>query len=371
MNPGQVISAAGHATLIGWMVLGGIFRTEALPIEATEVSVISGEAFAALMAAQNAPNSVTEVAQPAQPDVATEAVDVPQPETTPEQGAPQTTEAPAIDNAPDVTELTPPPDAEVSDEAPVLLRPQLESAVEAPQVSDRPIPRPSEKIAPEVVAPPEPDVVPDLVEQQAIEQAETGENIAEPQDATAPEEAADEIVTEAETPAAAPETSLRPPPRRPTRPAVQAAEAETSAEPKPAAEPADASSAVNDALAEALGQVSEAPSAPSGLPLSFGEKDALRVAVQACWNTNALSSAALATTVVVAVSLTQNGKPVLSSIRQVGSEGGDASSVEKAFGAARRAIIICGARGFQLPSDKYEQWKDIEMTFNPERMRIK
>ncbi len=67
MNTGQVISAAGHATLIGWMVFGGIFRTEQLPIEATEVSVISGEAFAALMAAQDSPTSQSEVAQPAQP----------------------------------------------------------------------------------------------------------------------------------------------------------------------------------------------------------------------------------------------------------------------------------------------------------------
>ena len=39
--------------------------------------------------------------------------------------------------------------------------------------------------------------------------------------------------------------------------------------------------------------------------------------------------------------------------------------------AARRAIIRCGARGFELPPEKYEQWRDIEMTFDPERMRIK
>ena len=69
MNIGQVISAAGHATLIGWMVFGGIFRTEQLPIEATEVSVISGEAFAALMAAQDSPTSQSEITQPAQPVV--------------------------------------------------------------------------------------------------------------------------------------------------------------------------------------------------------------------------------------------------------------------------------------------------------------
>ena len=186
-------------------------------------------------------------------------------------------------------------------------------------------------------------------------------------------------MTEAEQPSAAPDASLRPPARRPTRPAVQAAQAEepteesapAQAEQAAQSEPADTSDAVADALAEALGEASETPSAPAGPPLSAGEKDALRVAVQSCWNVGSLSSLALETTVIVAVSLTQDGKPVTSSIRQIGSEGGTAASVKQAFETARRAIIRCGVRGFELPSDKYEQWKDIEMTFNPERMRIK
>ncbi len=370
MNTGQVISAAGHATLIGWMMFGGVFRSETLPIEATEVLVISGEAFAALVAAQNAPSSTIEVAQPVQPEIETEAVDVPQPDTTPVQETPDVAAAPAADDVPDVSDLAPLPDAEVSDEAPVLSAPEPEVDVDVPDISERPVPRPSIRIAPEPVAVPEPDARPDPVEQPAVVQAETGETVAEPQDATAPEEAADEIVTEAEKPTAAPETSVRPPPRRPTRPAVQAAETSTST-PTPQAEPADTSSALNDALAEALGQATETPSAPSGPPLTSGEKDALRVAVQQCWNVGSLSSVALETTVVVAVSLSQDGKPVTSSIRQIGSEGGTAASVKQAFETARRAIIRCGARSFQLPGDKYEQWKDIEMTFNPERMRIK
>ena len=39
--------------------------------------------------------------------------------------------------------------------------------------------------------------------------------------------------------------------------------------------------------------------------------------------------------------------------------------------AARRAIIRCSRDGYQLPPDKYAHWRDIEMTFNPERMRLK
>lgn len=371
MNTGQVISATGHAALIGWMVLGGVFRAEQLPIKATEVSVISGEAFAAMIAAQDAPTSLTEIAQPTQPDVETDAVDVPQPDNTPEQETPVAAPAPTADTTPDVAALAPLPDAEVSDEAPVLPTPEPDVAIVAPETADRPVPRPSDRIAPEPVVVPEPEALPDPVEQDAVVQAETGEAVAEPQDATAPEEAATEIVTEAEKPAGAPETSVRPPARRPTRPVVQATETETPTEPTTASEPVDTTSAVNDALAEALGQADETPNTPSGPPLSAGEKDALRVAVQQCWNVGSLSSAALETTVVVAVSLAQDGKPVGSSIRQIGSEGGTTTSVKQAFETARRAIIRCGAKGFQLPSDKYEQWKDIEMTFNPERMRIK
>ena len=369
MNTGQVISAAGHATLIGWMVFGG-FRAEQLPIEATEVSVISGEDFAALMAAQDSPTSQSEVAQLAQPVAGNEVVDVPAPETTPEQGTPESAPAPSADDVPDVSELTSLPDAEVSYAAPVLPSPEPEVAGEVPETSETPVPQASVRVAPESVTAPDPEARPDPVEQEAVQQAETGETVAEPQEATAPEEAATEIVTEAEQPAAAPETSLRPPPRRPTRPAVQAAEtSEPAAE--LVAQEQSGSSAVGDALAEALGQAAETPSLPSGPPLSVGEKDALRVAVQACWNVGSLSSLALETIVVVAVSMTQDGKPVVSSIRQVGSEGGTSASVKQAFETARRAIIRCGARGFQLPSDKYDQWKDIEMTFNPERMRIK
>ena len=43
----------------------------------------------------------------------------------------------------------------------------------------------------------------------------------------------------------------------------------------------------------------------------------------------------------------------------------------QAFEAARRAIIRCGSRGFPLPAEKYDQWREVEMVFNPEGMRMK
>jgi hypothetical protein len=105
--------------------------------------------------------------------------------------------------------------------------------------------------------------------------------------------------------------------------------------------------------------------------MTDGEKDALRVAVQACWNVGSLSSDALLTTVTVAVTVAQDGIPDVASIEMISFEGGTEASARQAYEAARRAIIRCGATGFQLPPDKYEQWRNIEMEFNPERMRIK
>jgi hypothetical protein len=55
----------------------------------------------------------------------------------------------------------------------------------------------------------------------------------------------------------------------------------------------------------------------------------------------------------------------------LGFEGGSEAGARQAFEAARRAIIRCGATGFPLPPEKYDQWRSIEMVFNPERMRIK
>ena len=39
--------------------------------------------------------------------------------------------------------------------------------------------------------------------------------------------------------------------------------------------------------------------------------------------------------------------------------------------AARRAILRCQSGGYQLPADKYEQWKDVVITFDPSGMRLR
>lgn len=372
MHTGHYISGAGHVVLIGWLIFGDVFAAEPLPFEATSVSVISGAEFAAMMAAGQAPQSTTEVAQPSSPEVTPDAPEIAAAEDpATEQTPPEQAETPSAEAAPDVSQLAP-PQADVSDEAPVLPEPPADVAVLVPEISDTPVPQASERVAPEAVAQPDPEALPDPVEQEAVAPNAVGETPREPSEATAPEAASTEIVTEAEEPSSRITTSLRPP-ARPPAPVQTAQPVETAeTEPDPAAPSApDTEDAVAAALAEALATESSAPPVPQGPPLSVGEKESLRVAVSSCWNVGSLSTDALGTTVVVSVAMTQDGKPVTSSIRMASSSGGSEQAARQAFEAARRAIIRCGAKGFELPVEKYSQWQDIEMTFNPERMRIK
>lgn len=365
MNTGQYISGAGHLGLIGWALLGGVFSSEPLPFEVTEVTAISAEDYAALVAPQVSPNATSEVVTPEAPDPEIDTPDVAAtPDVAPDQAQPDVAAPSTADATPDVAELTPLPEAEVSDAPPELQPPAEDVAVLVPDTALRPQPRPAERIAPDPVAQPEPDVRIDDVAQPETAPDEAAETPREETEEAAPEEATTEIVTEAEKAAnAAPSSSIRPK----TRP-----QRSTPAEEPSQSAQSDTNSAVNDALAEALGNAGgEVQTAPSGPPLTRGEKDALRVAVEKCWNVGSLSSEALRTTVVVGVQMSEDGKPNIGTIRMISAEGGSGSAAKQAFEAARRAIIRCGASGYNLPRDKFDRWRDIEMTFNPEKMRIK
>ncbi len=362
--------------MLAWLAFGDVFSAEPLPFEATDVSVVTGAEYAALMAASQPPQSVTEVAQPASPEVAPDAPDM-QSQSDPltEIETPDAAVTPEAEAPPDVSQITPlPPPADISDQAPVLDAPPSEIAVEVPEVSDRPVPEAVERVAPEAVAQPDPEALPVPVEQEVVAPDASGETVQEPAQATAPEAAATEIVTEAEKPAAAPERSIRPPARRPEAP-VRTAQPAPQPDPTPSETPPapapSTSDAVNSALAEALSGSAQNAPVPQGPPLSAGEKESLRVAVSSCWNVGSLSTDALGVTVVVTVQMSQDGKPVVPSIRMASYSGGSESAARQAFEAARRAIVRCGARGYDLPVEKYGQWRDIEMTFNPERMRVK
>ncbi|MEI4197838.1 energy transducer TonB [Roseovarius sp. E0-M6] len=372
MNIGQIISGLGHAGFILFALFGGVFQSDPIPFEVTQVTAISNEEFEAIMAAERPPETVSSVAMPEAPEA-----DAATPDMSSQTDADTTTtqpdpaEAADPDSAPQETQTTPPAEADVAEEPPELMSPSEDTAVLLPDTSQRPKPRPSKRVAPEQVAPPDPDTAIDDVAREEVVPDEEAETVQEEAEATAPEEAATEIVTEAEEAAAAPVSSVRPKARPASPPQQEVAEPAPATQPEPDAE--SAPSAVEDALAAALGQTSDTTSEtrPIGQPMTRGEKDALRVAVQKCWNVGSLSTEALGTTVVVAVDMSEDGTPVTGSIRMIDASGGGTTAARQAYEAARRAIIRCGNSGFDLPVEKYDHWKTIEMTFNPENMRIK
>jgi len=384
VNTGQIISGAGHLGLIAWILFGGAFPTKPLDFDVTKVTAVSSEEYAAIVSRSNSPEQTSEISPPAAPDV---------PQDSPDLSSEADT-APAAPQPDTATEATPDPapeppteaqQAEVTDEAPVIEPPAEDMAALVPETSQRPQQRPAERVAPQQVDPPAPDTAVDEVVREEAVPDETAETPREEADATAPEAAATEIVTEAEeAEVAAPLNSVRPKTRpEQLRPAPQPeaqpeAQTQTAEAPEPeVAEPAPApatdTSSVEDALAAALGGATEtpAPSINAGPPLTAGEKDGLRVAVQSCWNTGSLSSDALNTTVTVAFEMSEDARPIDGSIRMLGSTGGTDGSASQAYEAARRAIIRCGARGFGLPAEKYASWRNVELVFNPENMRIK
>lgn len=387
---GLYVSGGAHLALILWALLGGIFFTPEPNPEpvATSVSLMSADEFAALDARK--PTAPTESpAQPSAPETSVRPPSRPTPETTPED-APRAepVEEPAQEEPPEVEE-PPPTETEVTDAAPAeTLSPTPDSLSQIPDTpTEAPVPDAAEIVAPE----PTPEPPPKAQTSDSPTEATTDAPAEKPQpqeptEATVPEDTGEVLETEAnkdnEPKSSAPRTSPVPP-KRPKKP-------EPAPEPKPAPEETEVATAdtapeetvnADDAVAQALaqelaGESSDTPEAGTGTadqgpPMTDGEKDALVVAVKGCWNTGPLSTEALNTIVTVAVSMEPDGKPDAASIRLIGAEGGTDASAKQAFEAGRRAIIRCAKNGYPLPPEKYERWKEIEITFDPDRMRLR
>ncbi|WP_299836938.1 hypothetical protein [uncultured Jannaschia sp.] len=392
------LSATAHGGVLLWALVAGLFppAPNEDSVSVAAVSVVSSAEFDALVS--DAPD-LAEVPAPAAP-VEPEADATPPPAAPAEETAPPVAPPPdalasaAQDVVPDTSRLAA-PEAEVASETP----PAPASPADAPDaaISDTPAPREADIVT--AVPTPAP---PPLTETAPVAEAPATPAPAEPETPpeeaptpAAPEATAPVIVTEDMTPARAPERSPRPN-RKPAPPVPVVAETAPS-EPEPAPEPEAApapppepepevaaaepepvepaadplADAIAGALAEAAEPSAPAPSAPSGPPLTQGERDGLRVAVSRCWNLGSLSTEAMGTTVTIFMSMTRDGLPQTDSLRLTGFSGGSEAAAQQAYEAGRRAILQCGRAGFDLPAEKYEQWREIEMTFNPDEMRTR
>lgn len=417
VKTGLYISGAGHLAVVLMATLSAALQRPAQPPDVTiaEVQILSAEQFAALTSTP--PDVAAVAAAPVAPQAdAGGSPPAPAPENRPSE-APLTPPADpqSAGTPPDVSALAP-PSAEAATQAPSLTAPADDASAQdvatlvAPRPRDAdpglPAPRPPSPQPPGIApaprvdshpAPrPDPASRPDSETRRATAESSNAQDNAQAQDqSTAPEEAAPRIATEANQGAsagvdhmaekaadqpAAPTRSVRPR-ARPATARAAAAPAVASPGTPPAAETqqdqaaaiaAAVAAAAAESGAEANGAGANGAGArrpPSGPPLTGAEKDGLRLAIERCWNVGSLSSEAMRTRVTVALSMTPEGKPIMNSLKMIGFEGGTEAAALKAYEAARRAIIRCGSRGYRLPPEKYEQWRDIEITFNPEQMR--
>lgn len=83
--------------------------------------------------------------------------------------------------------------------------------------------------------------------------------------------------------------------------------------------------------------------------------DGFRTDVERCWNPPEGSAV-----VTVAFGMNRDGTVADDTLRSIPREMADTDS----FTAARRAILLCGRDGYDLPPDQYEAWREIEMTFD-------
>jgi hypothetical protein len=109
-------------------------------------------------------------------------------------------------------------------------------------------------------------------------------------------------------------------------------------------------------------------SKPSGPPMTGTEKGALVLAVKQCWNPpiGVQNDAELKVTLLV--ELNEQGK-LVGSPKLLRPSGNPQGVVKQAYEAGRRALIRCAP--YNLPKDKYDQWREIEVTFNPKDMAVR
>lgn len=378
MHTGHKVSAVLHVGLILWVMLFDLFSApdrELRPM-VTDVALVSAEEFAALTRPRPeapAPTPAPEPVATPQPRPQAAPIAPPPPLSQPEPRVPEPQPAPAA----------PPPQAAVIADQPP-----------PPDAALRPVQRQAERVAPTPAPTPDPEAQIARRDQVAAVPDPAADPAEAPpaQEATQRAAAATETVTEAtriseiEAPrrtATAPEVSLRPQPR-PQRPAepvrTAAAPAPEPARPAPAPQPAappaaqaapagPSSDAIAEALAEALAESLAAASPdPGPASLSQVDIDLLRLRVEECWNVGILSSDALGVVVTIGFEMTEDARPIANTIHLVEAQGGSEAARLTAFDAGRRAIIDCGAQGYGLPSAQFDQWRLVEITFNPARM---
>lgn len=384
METGAKISLSAHAVIIAVALFWPLFDggEDVQTVQISDVSLISTDAFLAMQA----PAPKASLIPPARPAPKVDAGAVtalntppPAPEPRPVAPPPPVIEPAAEPEppAPDLGVLIDPPTA-----APAIEDQAGEDKPEPPQPDATPAPSPRVASENNPEAPTDAEVAKQA--EKASVEAETADKPVEATTEKAPKQSSTEIVTEAEKPkeTLAPVRSVRPKSRpadllaRREEPKAEPAvkpepEKVVKAEPKPEPKPEPAQDqAEKDIMAALLAAQQETTTAGpggQGQAITDEERRGLILAVQDCWSVPVGIRDASELVVTLAVELAPNGG-LSSSPKLIEPKTAD-GQIQQAFEAARRALIACAP--YNLPPEKYENWKRLEVVFNPKKMVLR
>lgn len=101
--------------------------------------------------------------------------------------------------------------------------------------------------------------------------------------------------------------------------------------------------------------------------LTLSQLDALRIKLRNCWNIDPGAKGIEDMVIVLKIKLSQNGR-----VENLSFEDQDRYENDPVFrsvaDSARRAVLVC--QPFDLPRDKYQNWKDAVFTFNPKSSSV-
>ena len=116
--------------------------------------------------------------------------------------------------------------------------------------------------------------------------------------------------------------------------------------------------------AAGAGSASALPNAPIGSQVSTSEMDLLREQIERCWNPPAGAKDAKDLRVEIHIDVASDGTILDSSIVDMGRYASD-PYFRAAADSARRATLQDQCKKLQVPLDKYDQWRSINLFFDP------
>ena len=116
--------------------------------------------------------------------------------------------------------------------------------------------------------------------------------------------------------------------------------------------------AISEAIQQSSGQ------STLGKPLTFSEIEKLKYTIKENWSIDP-GSLSQEVKVKIHFSLKRNGTCDRKSIRVSEVIGGNKAAQQVAIRRAKIAVSTCDSKGYKLPPEKYESWRDIEIVFDP------